>query len=102
MHTSAMKRANGSTVGAWDQIASEKETLAGSSGRRHACRTRTRAGTSSSKRRPPPTTWHDSVARATDRSMKTTDPRAGPPVNPRIDVFDRRFPRDLGWEVVAP
>ena len=29
MHTSAMKRANGSTVGARDQVASEKETLAG-------------------------------------------------------------------------
>jgi hypothetical protein len=33
--------------------------------------------------------------------MKTTDPRAGPPVNPRIYSFDRRFPRDLGWEVLA-
>jgi len=33
MHTSAMKRANGSTVGARDQIASEKETLAGILGR---------------------------------------------------------------------
>jgi hypothetical protein len=29
MHTSAMKRANGSTVGPRDQVTSERETLAG-------------------------------------------------------------------------